>query len=127
MRDAASICTVTDVAAGRMSRRRLGAEIGVVLGLSFGASAAYSVVSLANKLTREQALSQQTTSMNNSLSDREVFDLIYQLMAIFFDLLPVALVAFLLWQGSRPHLGAAGRRLHPAGPRCAVRRRARAR
>ncbi|MDJ0334471.1 CPBP family intramembrane metalloprotease [Salinibacterium sp. G-O1] len=91
-----------------MSRRRLGVEIGIVLGLSLGASAAYSVVSLANKLTREQTLSQQTTSLNNSLSDREVFDLIYQLMAVFFDLVPVALVAFLLWQTSRPHLGRLG-------------------
>ncbi len=91
-----------------MSRRRLGAEIGIVLGLSLGASAAYSVVSLANKLTRQQALSQQTTSLNNSLSDRPNFDLIYQLMAVFFDLVPVALVAFLLWQASRPHLGQLG-------------------
>ncbi|WP_309615603.1 CPBP family intramembrane glutamic endopeptidase [Salinibacterium sp.] len=91
-----------------MPRRRLGTEVLIVLGLSLGASAAYSIVSLANKLTREQALSQQTTSINNSLSDRPVFDLVYQLMAVFFDLVPVALVAFLLWQTTRPHLGRLG-------------------
>ena len=79
-----------------------------MLGLSLGASGAYSVVSLANKLTRQEALSQQTTSINNSLSDRPVFDLVYQLMAVFFDLVPVALVAFLLWQATRPHLGRLG-------------------
>ena len=109
VRDAAAFGPpVTDLPGGGMSRRRLGAEIGIVLGLSLGASAAYSIVSLANKLTRQQALSQQTTSLNNSLSDRPVFDLIYQLMAVFFDLVPVALVAFLLWQVSRPHLGRLG-------------------
>lgn len=80
----------------------------IVLGLSLGASAAYSVVSLANKLTRQQALSQQVTSLNNSLSERPTFDLIYQVMAVFFDLVPVALVAFLLWQTTRPHLGRLG-------------------
>jgi uncharacterized protein len=91
-----------------MPQRRLWAEIGIVLGLSLGASAAYSVVSLANKLTLDRALSQQTTSINNSLSDRPTFDLIYQLMAVFFDLVPVALVCFLLWRASHPHLGRLG-------------------
>ncbi|MGL4339973.1 MAG: CPBP family intramembrane glutamic endopeptidase [Rhodoglobus sp.] len=91
-----------------MPRRRLATEILLVLGLSLGASAAYSIVSLADKLTREQQLAQQTTSINNSLNERPLFDLIYQLMAVFFDLVPVALVAFLLWQASRPHLGRLG-------------------
>ena len=90
------------------SRRRVGAEILIVLGLSLGASAAYSVVSITNKLTRTVAISQQTTTLNSSLSDRPTFDLIYQLMSIFFDLVPVALVAFLLWQATRPHLGRLG-------------------
>jgi membrane protease YdiL (CAAX protease family) len=90
------------------SRRRLGAEVLIVLGLSLGASAAYSVVSIANKLTRDVALAQQTTSLNSSLSPRPTFDLIYNLMAVFFDLVPVALVAFLLWQATRPHLGRLG-------------------
>lgn len=99
---------MSELAGIRMSRLRLVAEIGIVLGLSLGASAAYSIVSLANKLTRQQSLSEQTTSLNNSLSARPTFDLIYQLMAVFFDLVPVALVVFLLWQTSRPHLGRLG-------------------
>lgn len=90
------------------SRRRIGAEVLIVLGLSLGASAAYSVVSIVNKLTREVALSEQTTSLNSSLSPRPTFDLIYNLMAVFFDLVPVALVVFLLWQATRPHLGRLG-------------------
>jgi len=90
------------------SRRRVGAEILIVLGLSLGASAAYSIVSITNKLTRPVAISQQTATLNSSLSERPTFDLIYQLMAIFFDLVPVALVGFLLWRATRPHLGRLG-------------------
>jgi membrane protease YdiL (CAAX protease family) len=89
-------------------RRRLGAEVLIVLGLSLGASAAYAIVSITNRLTREEALSQQTATLNGSLSDRPVFDLVYQLLGIFFDLVPVALVAFLLWRSARPHLGRLG-------------------
>jgi len=66
------------------------------------------VVSITNKLTRPVAISQQTATLNSSLSDRPTFDLIYQLLSIFFDLVPVALVAFLLWQSARPHLSRLG-------------------
>lgn len=90
------------------SRGRLGAEVLLVLGVSLGASAAYSVVSIVNRMTRTEALGDQSTSINNPLSERPTFDLIYQLMGIFFDLVPVALCAFLLWQATRPHLGRLG-------------------
>ena len=90
------------------SRRRIGVEVLIVLGLSLGASAAYSVVAIVNRLTREESLSQQSTAINTSLSTRPTFDLIYQLMAIFFDLVPVALVCFLLWQSAKPRLGRLG-------------------
>jgi uncharacterized protein len=91
-----------------ISRRRVGAEIAIVLGLSLGASAVYSIVAIINRLTREQALSQQTATLNNSLSDRQVFDLVYQLLAVFFALMPVALVCYLLWSSTRPHLSRLG-------------------
>lgn len=90
------------------SRRRLWGEILIVLGLSLGASAVYSVVAIVNRLTQKTALSQQTATLNAPLSTRELFDLIYQFLAIFFDLVPVALVGFLLWQTARPHLGRLG-------------------
>lgn len=86
------------------SRRRIWGELLIVLGLSLGASAVYSVVAIVNRLTQQKALSQQTATLNSPLSNRETFDLIYQLLAIFFDLVPVALVGFLLWQAARPHL-----------------------
>lgn len=90
------------------SHRRIGTEILLVLGLSLGASAVYSVVSIINSSTRAQSISSQTTSLNASLSERPVFDLVYQFLGIFFDLVPVALVAYLLWSSARPHLGRLG-------------------
>lgn len=91
-----------------LSRRKIWGEILIVLGLSLGASAVYSVVAIVNRLTQQKALSQQTATLNSPLSNREIFDLIYQLLAVFFDLVPVALVGFLLWQAARPHLGRLG-------------------
>lgn len=79
-----------------------------MLGLSLGMSAAYSIVAIINRVTREEALADQTATLNASLSPRPVFDLIYQVMGVFFDLVPVALVVFLLWQATRPHLGRLG-------------------
>jgi membrane protease YdiL (CAAX protease family) len=90
------------------SSRRIRIEILLVLGLSLGASAVYSVVSIVNSVTLPKPLSAQTATINGSLSPRPVFDLIYQFLAIFFDLVPVALVAFLLWQAARPHLARLG-------------------
>jgi len=90
------------------SRRRIVAEILIVLGLSLGASAVYSVVAIINRMTRETALGDQTATLNPSLSDRAVFDLIYQLLAVFFDLVPVVLVCWLLWRSAAPHLGRLG-------------------
>jgi membrane protease YdiL (CAAX protease family) len=89
-------------------RGRVWLEIAIVLGLSLGASAVYSLVAIANRLTREQSLSEQTATLNPTLSERPVFDLIYQFLAIFFDLVPVVLVGYLLWSFSRPHLGRLG-------------------
>lgn len=90
------------------SHRRLWGEILIVLGLSLGASAVYSVVAIANRLTQETALSEQTATLNAPLSSREIFDLIYQFLAVFFALAPVALVCFLLWRTTRPHLAGLG-------------------
>lgn len=89
-------------------RGRIVAEILIVLGLSLGASAVYSVVAIINRLTQETALGDQTATLNPSRSDREIFDLIYQLLAIGFDLVPVALVCWLLWRTAAPRLGRLG-------------------
>lgn len=79
-----------------------------MLGLSLGASAVYSLVAIAGRLTREESLRDQTATLNPSLSERPVFDLIYQFLAIFFDLVPVVLAVFLLWRAATPHLGRLG-------------------
>lgn len=87
-----------------LAPRRIWAEISIVLALSLGASAVYSIVSIANKLTQDTALSEQASKLNQSLAERPGFDLTYQLLAIVFGLAPVALVMFLTWRSDRPHL-----------------------
>ncbi len=71
------------------------AEVWIVLGLSLGQSAVYSVISLVAKLT-EGPLSQQTATLNASVSPRPYLDLTYQLAGIAFTLVPVALALWLL-------------------------------
>lgn len=76
-------------------RTRLRAEVLIVLGLSLGQSAVYSVVQLADKMT-QGPLGQATSTLNKPQSNREYFDLIYQLLGIFFALVPVLLVFYVL-------------------------------
>jgi membrane protease YdiL (CAAX protease family) len=91
-----------------LSRRRIGFEILLVLGLSLGASAVYAMVNLVDLSTRATSLGHQSVALNSSLSDRQVFDFIYQFLGIFFDLVPVALVVYILWQVASPHLARLG-------------------
>lgn len=91
-----------------MTRRRLIAEVLIVLGLSVGMSSLYSLVNMAVRLARQTALSTQTATLNRSLSEFEWADLTYQLLGIASSLVPVALVIFLLWQPHTPRLGALG-------------------
>lgn len=90
-------------------RRRISVEIWVVLLLSLGQSAVYSVLSIWDKLTREVALAKQTTSMNTSRTpDRPWLDLAYQIAGTLFPLMPAVLVLFLLWAHLRPDGGPFG-------------------
>lgn len=79
-----------------------------MLALGLGQSAIYSIVQLTYRFTDSTPLADQTTTLNPSRSDREIFDLIYQVLSISFSIVPVLLVCFLLWQSSRPHLGRLG-------------------
>ncbi len=90
------------------SKNKLRWELAIVLALSFGASAVYAIVAIAERLTREAALSSQTATINRPLAEREFFDLIYQLLSFAFGLAPVALVVYLLWRDRAPHLGRLG-------------------
>ena len=92
------------VSSAPLTKARIWAEIAIVLALSLGASAVYSIVSIANKLTQDTALSEQASKLNQSLADRPGFDLTYQLLAIAFGLAPVVLVIFLTWRSDKPHL-----------------------
>jgi membrane protease YdiL (CAAX protease family) len=80
------------------SRRSYGPEIAIVLLLSLGQSAVYSIVSLIAKLTAPAPLAQQTATLNPAASPRPYLDLTYQLLGIFFALIPVVLALYLLYQ-----------------------------
>lgn len=77
-------------------RTRYRTEVLLVLGVSLGQSAIYAAVSLTAKLTAARPLSQQTATLNPSRSDRPWLDLTYQLLGIFFALVPVMLAVHLL-------------------------------
>ncbi len=78
-----------------------------MLGLSLGKSAVYSVLSIAEKLTRPEPLNKQTTTINSSVTpDRPWLDLSYQLANLVFPLVPVFLVLYLLaLTGDRERIG----------------------
>lgn len=82
---------VTDVG----PRTLLKLEIWIVLGLSLGRSAFYSVVAIIAMLTAGSLKDQQAT-LNSSRSERPWLDLTYQFASIGFALVPVALVLYLL-------------------------------
>lgn len=89
------------------SRRRLRLEVWIVLGLSLGQSAVYSVVQLLDKMTRAP-LAEGTSTLNRSQSTREYFDLTYQLLDIIFALVPVLLVLYFLTDRQQAAPGDAG-------------------
>ncbi|MCU1479992.1 MAG: protease [Subtercola sp.] len=78
------------------TRRRIGFEIVVVLALSLGSSAVYSIVQLIDLLTRPTSLGSQTATINATVSDRAWLDLTYQFLGIAFAIAPVLLVFYLL-------------------------------
>lgn len=80
-----------------LTRVRPGIELLLVLGVSLGQSAVYSLLSIVEKLTRNVPLNQQTTTMNNAVvPDRPWLDLAYQLAGITFPLVPALLALYLL-------------------------------
>ena len=85
----------------RSAHSRIWWEIAIVLGLSLGQSAVYSIVSIIDRSTQSTPLAQQKTQVNPVQSSREVFDFLYQVLGNLFPLFAVALVIFLLWQPRR--------------------------
>ncbi|GAA4397074.1 type II CAAX endopeptidase family protein [Fodinibacter luteus] len=78
-------------------RRQHLTETWLVLGVSLGASAVWSLLRIVDRLTRAEALGSQTTAMNSSVTpDRPWLDLAYQLTGIVLALVPVLLALHLL-------------------------------
>jgi membrane protease YdiL (CAAX protease family) len=100
---------VSEVAAAEsIGRSRAAVEILILLGLSLGESAVYSVLGIIERLTRNVPLAQQTATLNASATpDRPWLDLAYQLAGIGFGLVPVLLALYLLSRTDLP----AGRRI----------------
>ena len=77
--------------------RTLRYEVLLVLAVSLGASAVYSIVSIIARLTAPQALSQQTATLNASQAPgRPYLDLTLQLLGIGFDVVPALFAVHLL-------------------------------
>ncbi len=103
----ASDATAAPTHLAQNPRFRPGVEVLLVLGVSLGQSAIYSILSLIEKSTRGTPLNQQTTTINNSVTpDRSWLDLAYQVAGIGFPLVPVGLALYLLWlSGQRGSIG----------------------
>lgn len=84
-----------------MSPARLRIEVAIVLALSLGASAVYSVVSIIARVTDERPLAEQSAALNASRSTREWLDFTYQFLDVVFGVAVVALALYLLWQPGR--------------------------
>ena len=98
---------VPEAALPEATRVRPGFELLLVLGVSLGQSAVYSVLSIIDKLTVNVPLNQQTTSMNNSVvPDRPWLDLAYQAAGLVFPLVPALFALYLLQRtGDRRRIG----------------------
>lgn len=80
------------------ARARLWWEISIVLAVTVGQSALYSVLSLVRASLRTTPIGQQQTQLNPN-RDAEIFwNVLYQFLGIVFGLALVALVVYLLWE-----------------------------
>lgn len=73
-------------------------ELWLVLMVSLGASAIYSLLSLARKLTSAAGLAGSTTTINRPLAENQWLDLASQLSSIALSLVPVLLALYFLRQ-----------------------------
>lgn len=83
-------------------------EIVVVLLVSYGMSALYGIVGIIDRMTQSTPLKDQTATINRPFAAQELIDLAYQLLGITAGLAPVALVVWLVWRTTQPHLGDIG-------------------
>jgi membrane protease YdiL (CAAX protease family) len=81
---------------GVVSRRTLGNEVLLVLGVSLGASALYSVLDILRRLSVARPLSQQASQLNVSQAANHWIDLAYQLVGIALGVVPALLAVHLV-------------------------------
>ncbi|GAA1690262.1 CPBP family intramembrane metalloprotease [Microbacterium sediminicola] len=93
---------LTVPAADERDRRRFGWEIGIVLAITVGQGAVYSLLSFVRSLVRaaqeNQSLADQSTALNPTRDAEAIWNAVYQLLSVFFALSLVALVIYLLWE-----------------------------
>lgn len=80
------------------SQKQVKFEIAIVLLLSLGASAIYSILSLIEKVTSKSGLSGSSASLNPSESNAELWDFLYRTVGLSLGFVPVALALYLLSQ-----------------------------
>lgn len=73
-------------------------EIAIVLLLSLGTSAIYSVLSLLEKLSSPEGLAGSSSALNPSASNGELFDFLFRFAGVTLGFAPVALALYLLHQ-----------------------------
>ena len=83
---------------GPMDRVRIRWEIGIVLAITVGQSALYSVLSLVRASLRTTPIGQQQTQLNPNRDAEILWNVLYQFLGIVFALALVALVLYLLWE-----------------------------
>ena len=69
-----------------------------MLAITVGQSAVYSVLSLVRALLRPAPLGDQQTQLNPPRDDAAFWDVLYQVLSVFFGLCLVAIVVYLLWE-----------------------------
>jgi len=79
-------------------RARLWWEVAIVLGLSLGQSAVYSIFTIVQRLSAPTPLKDQSAQVNPSQAPTPWVDFTYQLLDVVFSLMAVALVIYLLWR-----------------------------
>ncbi|MFG6401839.1 CPBP family intramembrane glutamic endopeptidase [Microbacterium sp. P04] len=87
-----------DTSLSRPERTRWVWEISLVLAVTVGQSALYSVLSLVRALLRPTPISEQQTQLNPTQDTEALWDALYRFLDIAFSLALVGLVIYLLWE-----------------------------
>lgn len=109
-----------DAPASPLRRRTLLDETVLLLLLSLGASAIYSVLSIMRSLSTHVALNHQTTTMNQSQAQASWLDLLYQLVGIGLGVVPALLAIHLLGREMTSATGWLGFDFRRPGPDLAL-------